>query len=374
MPEKENLLLPSTPSEQQAVPAFMDAIGYTANKPIGEPDALISRRVPVPQLGAHDLLIEVRAVGVNPVDVKQRANASADGFRILGYDAAGVVVATGDGVTLFEVGAHVYYAGAIDRPGSNARFQAVDERIVGRKPASLTWSDAAALPLTTLTAYEALFDKLQLSSTSRGTLLIVGAAGGVGSIMIQLAKALAPGVRVIGTASRPESQRWVLSLGADEVVDRAGDLAENVLAKAPEGVDWVFTAASAEPDAVTSYVRITKPFGQIVAIDDPHHLDVVSLKGKSLSWHWEFMFARSLHRTADMIEQHRILDRVAELIDEGSIRSTATEHLSPINVENMTAAHRILESGRAIGKVVVSDDDSTFDSHDSPARTASGSL
>ncbi|GAA2246573.1 zinc-binding alcohol dehydrogenase family protein [Herbiconiux moechotypicola] len=334
----------------------MAAVGYSANRPIDAPDALISSTIPVPKIGPHDLLVEVRAVSVNPVDVKQRAHANPGGFRVLGYDAAGVVVARGESVTLFEEGAHVYYAGAIDRPGSNAHYQAVDERIVGRKPASLSWADAAALPLTALTAYEALFDKLQLTETSSGTLLIVGAAGGVGSIMIQLAKVLAPRVRVIGTASRPETQDWVRSLGADEVVDHAGDLAENVLAAAPDGVDWIFTAASAKPGAVDSYVRIAKPFGQIVAIDDPHHLDVVSLKGKALSWHWEFMFARSLRQTADMIEQHRILDRVAELVDEGRVRTTATERLSPIGPQNLIAAHRIVESGRAIGKVVVSDE------------------
>ncbi|MCS5714173.1 zinc-binding alcohol dehydrogenase family protein [Herbiconiux sp. CPCC 205716] len=334
----------------------MEAIGYTTNKPVDEPDSLVARSIPRPRIGEHDLLVEVKAVSVNPVDVKQRAHAHADGFRVLGYDGAGVVVAAGDGVKLFEVGDHVYYAGAINRPGSNARFQAVDERIVGRKPASLTWGEAAALPLTTLTAFEALFEKLHLTATSAGTLLIVGAAGGVGSIMIQLAKVLAPGVRVVGTASRPETQDWVRSLGADAVVDHTGDLAANVLAAEPDGVDWIFTAASAKPGAVASYVRIAKPFGQIVAIDDPHNLDVVSLKGKALSWHWEFMFARSLHQTTDMIQQHRILSRVAELIDEGKIRSTATTQLSPINPEQLIAAHRIVESGRAIGKVVVTDE------------------
>ncbi len=334
----------------------MRAIGYAANHPVDHVEALIQRDVAVPDIGPHDLLVEVRAVSVNPVDLKQRAHANSRGFRVLGYDAAGVVVETGDAVTLFEKGDHVYYAGALDRPGSNAQFQAVDERIVGRKPASLGWADAAALPLTTLTAYEALFDKLRLTGTSTGTLLIVGAAGGVGSIMIQLAKELAPRVRVIGTASRPESAEWVMSLGADAVIDHSGDLAANVLAAVPKGVDWIFTAASAQPGAVASYVRIAKPFGQIVAIDDPHQLDVLSLKSKALSWHWEFMFARSMHHADDMIEQHRILNEVAELVDEGRIRTTATERLSPMTAENVIAGHRIVESGRAIGKVVIFDD------------------
>ncbi|OLT55123.1 zinc-binding alcohol dehydrogenase family protein [Cellulosimicrobium sp. CUA-896] len=345
-----------TTAPRSSAPTLMRAIGYTASRPADDPAALVERAVPRPHVGPHDLLVEVRAVSVNPVDVKQRAHAGAHGFRVLGYDAAGVVTAKGEAVTLFDVGDHVYYAGALDRPGTNSQLHAVDERIVGRKPASLGWADAAALPLTTLTAYEALFHKLRLTATSAGTLLVVGAAGGVGSIMIQLAKVLAPGVRVIGTASRPESQAWVTSLGADAVVDHHGDLAANVLSAAPDGVDWIFTAASAKPGAVEAYVRIAKPFGQVVAIDDPHHLDVVSLKSKALSWHWEFMFARSMHHAADMIEQHRILDHVAELVDEGLVRTTATERLSPLDPEHLLAAHRIVESGRSIGKVVVSDE------------------
>ncbi|GAA2228750.1 hypothetical protein GCM10009851_11520 [Herbiconiux moechotypicola] len=253
--------------QERPLPTLMRAIGYSKNTAIDDAEALVEREVPLPKIGPHDLLVEVHAVSVNPVDVKQRAHAGSGGFRVLGYDAAGVVVAAGSSVTLFEPGDHVYYAGALNRPGSNAHYQAVDERIVGRKPASLDWADAAALPLTTLTAYEALFDKLHLTETSEGTLLIVGAAGGVGSIMIQLVKVLAPRVRVIGTASRPESQQWVRSLGADAVVDHGGDLAAHVLEAAPDGVDWIFTSASAKPGAVASYVRIAKPFGQIVAID-----------------------------------------------------------------------------------------------------------
>jgi zinc-binding alcohol dehydrogenase family protein len=334
----------------------MRAIGYEANLPVDDPAALIVRDVPRPVLGPHDLLVEVRAVSVNPVDVKQRAGAAAHGFRVLGYDAAGVVVDVGSAVTLFENGDHVYYAGALNRPGTNAQLHAVDERIVGRKPASLGFADAAALPLTALTAYEALFDKLRLDQTSEGTLLIVGAAGGVGSIMIQLAKVKAPRVRVIGSASRPETQAWVRELGADAVVDHRADLAAAVSEVAPDGVDWIFTAASSQPNAVATYVKIAKPFGHIVAIDDPRHLDVVSLKGKALSWHWEFMFTRSMHQTADMIAQHRMLNEVAELVDEGRVRTTATRRLSPIDPTQLREAHRIVESGRAIGKVVVSDD------------------
>lgn len=334
----------------------MKAIGYAENHSVEDADALVSREVADPVVGPHDLLVEVHAVSVNPVDVKQRAHAAPHGFRVLGFDAAGVVREVGEAVTLFEKGDHVYYAGALDRPGTNSELHVVDERIVGRKPASLNFADAAALPLTTLTAYEALFDKLHLSATSEGTLLIVGAAGGVGSIMIQLAKLLAPNVRIIGTASRPETVAWVTELGADVVVDHHGDLAAHVLEVAPGGVDWIFTASSATKGATAAYVKIARPFGQIVAIDDPHHLDVVSLKSKALSWHWEFMFARSMHHSDDMIEQHRILNLVAELVDEGRIHSTATTRLSPISAETLREAHRVVESGRSIGKIVVFND------------------
>jgi zinc-binding alcohol dehydrogenase family protein len=333
------------------------AVGFSDNLPIDDPRSLTDTRIPRPTLKPHDLLVEVRAVSVNPVDVKQRAHSKvSSGIRVLGFDAAGVVVETGSAVTLFEPGDHVYYAGALGRSGSNSELQAVDERIVGRKPASLSFADAAALPLTTLTAWESLFDKLRLTETSRGTLLVVGAAGGVGSIMIQLAKQLTPHIRVIGTASRDESREWVTNLGADAVVDHRGDLAANVLAVEPAGVDWIFTAASAQPGAVASYVKVAKPFGQIVAIDDPRSLDIVSLKGKALSWHWELMFVRPAHENDQMIEQHRILSRVAELVDEGRIRTTASEHLSPINAEQLREAHRLVESGRMTGKVVVAND------------------
>lgn len=331
------------------------AVGYSENLPVDNPRSLIETLIARPKLRPHDLLVQVEAVSVNPVDVKQRAHSKpSHGVRVLGFDAAGTVVATGSDVTLFEPGDHVYYAGSLDRPGSNAELQAVDERIVGRKPASLNFADAAALPLTTITAWEALFGKLRLTATSTGTLLIVGAAGGVGSIMIQLAKQLLPGVRVIGTTSREESTAWVKELGADDVVSHVGDLATNVLEVVPDGVDWIFTSASSQPGAVAAYVRVAKPFGAIVAIDDPHGLDVVPLKGKALSWHWEFMFARPVHHTADMIEQHRLLNSVAELVDEGKVRTTATTHLSPLDARSLREAHRLVESGRSIGKVVVS--------------------
>ncbi|UNX54883.1 zinc-binding dehydrogenase [Georgenia sp. TF02-10] len=220
------------------------AIGYEQNLPSTDPDSLIAREVEVPELGPHDLLVEVRAVSVNPVDVKLRANGPSGGFRVLGFDAAGTVREVGEGVSLFAPGDEVFYAGTTDRPGTNQRLHAVDERIVGRKPARLSFAEAASLPLTAITAWEALFDRLRLTADSRGTLLVVGATGGVGSVMLQLAEALLPRATVIATASDEERAGWVRELGAEHVVDHHGDLAAQVRAIAPDGVDWLFTAHS----------------------------------------------------------------------------------------------------------------------------------
>ncbi|MDP4334559.1 zinc-binding alcohol dehydrogenase family protein [Curtobacterium sp. A7_M15] len=331
------------------------AIGQTAALPVTSARSLVPTTIPEPVPGPHDLLVEVRAVSVNPVDVKLRGGVEPDGgVRVLGFDASGTVRAVGAAVTLFAPGDDVSYAGAIDRPGSNAELQLVDERIVGRKPASMSHTEAAALPLTAITAWESLFDKLRIAPDATGTLLVVGGAGGVGSIAIQLVRTLLPGVRVIATASRPESEAWVRDLGAHEVVDHHGDLAAQVLEIAPDGIDWILTTNSTGQLPV--YERVLRPFGQIVAIDDPEHLDVVALKSKALTWHWEFMFARSLHGAADMVEQHRILDEVADLVDAGRIRGTATTVLRPITADTLRQAHGLVESGRVIGKVVVSDE------------------
>lgn len=247
-------------------------------------------------------------------------------------------------------GSTVEFGGDLEEP-----FRAVNaERIVGRKPAEMSHTEAAALPLTAITAWESLFDKLRIAPDATGTLLVVGGAGGVGSIAIQLVRTLLPGVRVIATASRPESEAWVRDLGAHEVVDHHGDLAAQVLEIAPDGIDWILTTNSTGQLPV--YERVLRPFGQIVAIDDPEHLDVVALKSKALTWHWEFMFARSLHGAADVVEQHRILDEVADLVNAGRIRSTATTVLRPITAETLREAHRLVESGRVVGKVVVSDE------------------
>lgn len=329
------------------------AVGYRASLPIDDPRSLEDVVVDVPELRPHDLLVEVRAASVNPVDTKvRRGRPPDDGVKVIGYDAAGTVREVGGEVTIFQPGDEVYYAGTIDRPGTNAGLHAVDERIVGRKPSTLTWAEAAALPLTTITAWESLFDKLHLTPESAGTLLVVGASGGVGSMVLQLAEALLPQVRTLATSSRPETDEWVLGLGAAATVNHRGDLRAEIAAAAPDGVDWIFTSQSA--DQIELYVDVLKPFGQVVAIDDGEVVDVASLKPKALSWHWESMFARPVHQAADQVQQHRLLDEVADLVDAGRLRTTLTTTLAPIDAEQLREAHRLVEDGHVIGKVVVS--------------------
>jgi zinc-binding alcohol dehydrogenase family protein len=296
--------------------------------------------LPVPTPGPRDLQVQVRAVSVNPVDHKVRQGG---GDKVLGWDAAGVVVAVGSEVSLFAPGDEVYYAGSIDRPGTNSRLHLVDERIVGHKPRSLDFAAAAALPLTTIAAWETLFDRFRLDAGSTGTLLVLGAAGGVGSMVIQLARALT-GLTVIGSASRDESRKWALDLGAHDVVDHH-DL--------PEGVDYIFSPSTA--GRIERFAEILRPGGAITAIDEPEGLDLLPLKAKSISFHWELMFTRSLFQTPDMIAQHDLLDRVAELVDAGTIRSTLTAQLSPITAATLTRAHEMVESGHMVGKVVVAE-------------------
>lgn len=326
------------------------AIGYTQNLPATDPKSLISQEIELPELGPHDLLVAVEAVSVNPVDMKVRLGTPADGFKVLGFDAAGTVQEVGSAVTLFAPGDEVYYAGSIDRPGTNQRLHLVDERITGRKPATLSFAEAAALPLTAITAWETLFDRLQLTEQSTGTLLVVGATGGVGSIMLALAEVLLPQVTVIATASDDERAAWARDLGAENTVNHHEDLAAQVLTLAPHGVDWLFTAHS--EGQLETYAQIVRPFGQVVAIDDGSR-DVSPLKSKSISWHWELMFTRALYQTADMIEQHRLLNKVADLVDQGQIRTTVTSTLTPISAKNLRQAHELIESGRTLGKLVL---------------------
>lgn len=326
------------------------AIGYRDNLPASDPRSLIEETIGVPALGPRDLLVEVRAVSVNPVDVKLRAAAPTGGLRVLGFDAAGVVRAAGSEVTLFSPGDEVFYAGSVGRPGSNQLLHAVDERIVGHKPRALSFAEAASLPLASLTAWESLFDRLELTEDSAGTLLVVGATGGVGSVLLQLAQARLPHVTVIATASGREREEWVHELGAEHTVDHRGDLVAQVSAIAPTGVDWIFTAHSEEQIPV--YAEVIRPFGHIVAIDDGAR-DVAPLKFKSVAWHWERMFTRPLLDTPDLIEQHRVLDRIAHLVDGGGLRHIVAQTLSPISEENLREAHRRVESGRTVGKIVL---------------------
>lgn len=326
------------------------AIGYRENLAITAPGALEAQGLEVPELGPHDLLVEVQAVSVNPIDIKLRTGVPAEGFKVLGFDASGVVKRTGSAVTLFTPGDQVYYAGSLDRPGSNQQLHVVDERITGRKPASLSFADAASLPLTAITAWESLVEHLLLDANSTGSLVVVGATGGVGSIMVQLVRALFPGVTIIATASDDERAAWVKDLGAHHVVNHRQDLAGQVAAIVPEGADWLFTAYS--EGQIETYAQILRPFGHIVAIDDGPR-DVLPLKRKSITWHWELMFTRALYRTPDMVEQHKLLNQVADLVDRGDIRPTTTRVLSPISVETVREAHQHIEDGHVLGKIVL---------------------
>jgi len=331
----------------------MKAIGYREAGPIDAPDALMAVDVDEPALRPRDLLVEVRGISVNPVDVKVRASmAPDDDAKVIGYDAAGVVRAIGSDVTMFAVGDAVYYAGDITRQGTNAELHAVDERIVGKKPQSLGFADAAGLPLTSITAWEMLFDSLGLRE-GEGTgesLLVIGGAGGVGSILIQLAKTLT-GLTVIATASRPETVDWVRKMGADHVINHRESLVEQMQAL---GLEPRYVAAlTATEQHFPAIIELIKPRGRVALIDDPQFLDINPGKRKALTFSWEFMFTRSMFQTADIEKQHELLNRVSALIDAGSLVSTVTQNFGVISVENLTTAHREQESGRAIGKNVL---------------------
>ena len=333
----------------------MKAVALKAYLPIDNPQSLLDVELenPVPQ--DHDLLIAVSAISVNPVDTKVRApkDKHEDQPRVLGWDAVGVVEAIGPAVSLFKPGDRVYYAGDITRPGSNSEYQLVDERIVGRAPASLSNAEAAALPLTAITAWEGLFDRLRINrhEDAAKTLLIIGGAGGVGSIAIQLAKQLTM-VTVIATASRPETREWCLSLGADYVVDHR-ELINSMHAAGHEQVDYIFCLNNTDQHWL-SLCDLVKPQGIICSIvETKQPVDLNGLKNKSASFVWELMFTRSMFQTDDMIEQHHLLNEVSGLIDAGKIKTTVTNVLSPINAENLRRAHAQLESGTTIGKVVL---------------------
>jgi zinc-binding alcohol dehydrogenase family protein len=328
----------------------MSAVGAIHGLPVSDADSLRDVTVARPSVGPLDVLVRVHAVSINPVDVKVRAGLPQhDEPRVLGWDAAGVIEEVGADVTDLSIGDEVWYAGDLTRAGSNADFQSVDSRVVARKPASLDWGEAAALPLTMLTAWESLFDHMRIATADHGTLLVVGGAGGVGSATIQLARALTD-LTVLATASRDESRDWALELGAHHVVNHHA-LADGVLAIAPQGVDYVLSTHS--EGNIETYANIVRPFGQITAIDDPKSLDLMPLKLRALSWHWELMFTRTMFSTPDIAEQGRILGEVAKLVDSGSLRTTVTTTLQGMTAETMREAHRLVETGQTIGKVVV---------------------
>jgi NADPH2:quinone reductase len=329
----------------------MRAVGAVGGLAISEPGAMRDIDAPVPQLRPRDVLVAVDAVSVNPVDTKVRGRMSAgEDPRILGFDAAGTVQAVGPEVTTLSPGDEVWYAGVNNRPGSDAELQAVDERIVSRRPETLSAREAAALPLTAITAWESLFDHLKLEPDTTGTLLVLAGAGGVGSILIQLARQLTPDLHVIATASRSQSRAWVTELGAHAVVDHH-DLVAQTREVAPAGIDYIFSPASKGNEA--AFAKLLVPFGQIVAIDDPGEVDIMAFKPKSISWHWEFMFARARFETADMARQGQILGDVAALVDGGTIRTTVTETIEDFSAAGIRRAHELVESGAMVGKVVV---------------------
>lgn len=335
----------------------MKAIGYQTPLPIEHPEALQDISQPDPVAGGHDLLVEVRAVSVNPVDYKIRSGRTppAGQWQVLGWDAAGIVRAVGPEVTLFQPGDRVWYAGDITRPGSNAELQLVDERIVGHMPQSLDFAAAAALPLTTITAWEILFDRLGIAPGKRPAdqqLLIIGAAGGVGSILTQLASRLTA-LTVIGTASRPETRDWVKARGAHHVIDHSRPLADELRRIGLANVSHVASLNQTEAH-FAQIVDVLAPQGKLALIDDPvAPLDVIKLKAKSISLHWELMFTRSLFKTADLIAQHRLLDEVAALVDAGVVQTTVGEHFGSINAANLKRAHALLETGKARGKIIL---------------------
>ncbi len=334
----------------------MKAVGYKSIGPIHRTDALIDFEAEKPTATGHDLLVQVQAVSVNPVDTKirQRRAPEGDTPAILGWDAAGEVVAVGEHVTRFKVGDKVWYAGAINRPGTNSEYHLVDERIVGHAPTSVDTASAAALPLTTLTAYEMLFDRIGVTRTVTGAanaIVIIGGAGGVGSIAIQLLKALTDTV-VIATASRPETQDWVKELGADHVVDHSKPLPEQIEALGIGAPAFVFSTNHSD-SYVSQIAEFIAPQGRFGLIDDPENFDIMPFKQKSVSIHWEFMYTRSLFTTGDIARQGDILNDVAGLIDSGKVKSTATETFGTITAANVTRTHALLESGKAKGKIVL---------------------
>ena len=337
----------------------MKAVGLYQYLPIENEQSLIDIQIDRPHPTGNDLLVNVRAISVNPVDTKVRApnDQTETTPRILGWDAAGEVIAVGPEVKSFGVGDQVFYAGDINRPGSNSEYQLVDERIVGKKPTSLTFAEAAALPLTGITALEALFERLGVSPSGEDvdrSILIIGGAGGVGSIAIQLAKQLGK-LKVIATASRPESIAWSKKLGADQVVNHRNALDVELTAIDLPQVDYILCLNNTTQHWVAMANAIA-PQGRICSIvETPEPIDLDLLKSKSAAFIWEFMFTRSMYQTPDMIEQQRLLNGIADLVDNGKLVTTTNNVIRPINAHNLRKAHALVEQGNTIGKVVLAD-------------------
>ncbi|ENO00103.1 MULTISPECIES: zinc-binding alcohol dehydrogenase family protein [Pseudoalteromonas] len=332
----------------------MKAIGYQKSLPIENELSLQDIELETPTAHGHDILVEVKAVSVNPVDfkIRQAMPAAKGEYKVIGWDATGVVKSVGENVSLFKPGDKVWYAGDITRSGSNAQFQLVDERIVGHMPSSLSYGEAAALPLTSITAWELLFDRLNVAKNDDSkSILVIGAAGGVGSIMVQLLKQRTK-LNIIASASRAETISWLEDLGADTIVNHRNPLSEEFAAKNLSEVDYVVSLNNTEQH-LPEIEKVVKPQGQFALIDDPETLNIVPFKNKSVSVHWELMFTRSLFKTDDMQEQHVILNNVATMIDQGQIKTTVGEHLGKINAANLRKAHQHLESQTAKGKVVL---------------------
>ena len=331
----------------------MKAIGYKAK---GGVEVLTELELPMPEPGPRDLRVAVKAVSVNPVDVKRRRwedPSESPLPRVLGYDAAGVVDAVGSKVTLFRPGDEVFYAGAMDRPGTNSEFHLVDERIVGPKPTSLSFAEAAALPLTSITAWEMLFDRMKVPRglrTPGGTLLVLNGAGGVGSMLIQLANRLT-GLTVIASASRPETVEWVKKLGAKHVADHSKPIDEALRAIGFDGVDYI-GAITSMPGSAPSLARALNPQGHITLIDNFDD-SIAPFKPKSITISWEMMFTRSLFQTADMDAQHRLLKEMSAMVDAGQLQTTLTHVEGPLTAANLRRAHERIETGKAIGKTVL---------------------
>ncbi len=327
---------------------MMKAVAYQQDRVLQDID------LPMPKPGPHDLLVEIKAVAINPVDIKirQRVTPEADAWQVLGWDAAGIVCETGQRVTLFKPGDEVFYAGAIDRPGCFSEFHLVDERIAALKPTTLGFPEAAALPLTSITAWELLFDRLSVTRDSTGSILILAAAGGVGSMLTQLAHHLSS-VNVIGSASREESKNWIKSLGADYVIDHQQPLPPQLHHLDLDTVEWVASLSHTERH-FAELIDCLAPQGKLGLIDDPQNIDIGLLKRKSLSLHWEFMYTRSLYKTDDMIEQYRLLSQVAKLVDAGLLKSTFKHNAGRLNARNLEQALDALNQGHNTGKTVLS--------------------